>query len=62
MLNSGVRAFVLRSERLPRDTVIELLKFSMPKMLKSIARYKPPFIFSIETDGRLNPLSDLVEL
>jgi hypothetical protein len=61
ILNARVRAFILRGDKLSKTLIIELLKFSMPKMLKAIARYKPPFIFGLD-NGELTALSNLEEL
>ena len=63
MLNAGVRAFVLRDERLPRDVIIEVLRFNLPRMLRMIARYQAPFIVAIESQaGGLTPLSELTDI
>jgi 2-phosphoglycerate kinase len=61
IINAGVRAFVVRAQRLSRNVIIELLNFAMPRMMANIARYKVPFIFSVEADGELKALSTLEE-
>jgi hypothetical protein len=40
--------------------MIELIEFLMPSILKNIARYEAPFVFSIELPDKLVPLSDLI--
>jgi PIN domain-containing protein len=62
IINAGVRAFVLREASLSRRGIVELLKLSMPMMLKYIGKYQAPFIFALELTGALTPLSQLQEI
>ena len=61
IINAEVRAFVVRAQRLARNVIIELFSFAMPRMMANIAKYKAPFIFSIEADAELKALSRLEE-
>jgi hypothetical protein len=62
ILNAGVRAFVFRETRLKGEVMIAILKHAMPKMLSAINHYAAPFIFALEADGQLTPISNLEEL
>lgn len=62
IINAKIRAFVLRQQNLSSKAIIALLKLAMPKMLNSIVKYPPPFIFALEISGELTPLSDLLEI
>ena len=61
-MNANVRAFVFREQRLSLGVMVAILNLAMPKMLNAINRYEAPFIFAVEMNGEITPISALNEI
>jgi hypothetical protein len=62
IMNANVRAFVFREQRLSLGVMVAILNLAMPKMLNAINRYEAPFIFAVEMNGEITPISALNEI
>ncbi len=61
LLNAGVRAFVFRRQTLSDRVTITMLKLFMPRMIRTIDRYRAPFVYVLDETG-LEPVSNLVDI
>jgi len=62
LLASGVRAFVFRERNIKGEVIAAILTTAMPRILRAVRSYRAPFVFSLEIDGTIDAISNLVKI